>query len=110
MNLFQIYKSAMKSNLTDKIVLVQNGIDEVRRNATTGVQQNNNALSIFNFISNFGTTNQIKSSHSYLAESVLLSDLVDSVIKQEHPKKLVINMDIDGYECKALLGKMLRTN
>ena len=39
---FQIYRSAIKNKVLDKMTLISNGIDEVRRNATMYIDLSNN--------------------------------------------------------------------
>lgn len=100
-----MYISAMKSNLTDKIVLVQNRVDENREDLSKDTTQDSLISNIFNVIPNMiGLSKNIKDA-SNDADPISLSDIIDSVIEQEQPTRIVIKLDIGGYECKALLGK-----
>ena len=38
-------------------------------------------------------------------ETVLLSDVVEAAVVQENPSRIIMKMDIEGFECRAILGK-----
>ena len=37
-------------------------------------------------------------------QTALLSDVVDAVNYKESPSKIIMKMDIEGFECRAILG------
>ena len=103
-----MYRSSLKSNLTDQVVFVQNGIDETRRNTTMHIDKKNNGGSFVDFEPSVGRRKQhldgFKKEHPVI-ETVLLSDVVEAAVMQENPSRIIIKMDIEGFECKAILGK-----
>ena len=40
--IIQVYHSAIKSKVLDKMTLIQNGVDDIRRNATMYINPTNN--------------------------------------------------------------------
>ena len=39
-----------------------------------------------------------------MIETILLGDLLQAVSDDENPTKIIIKMDIEGFECRAILG------
>ena len=40
-------------------------------------------------------------------ETILLGDLLEAAMAHERPTRLVIKMDVEGFECRAILGENL---
>ena len=95
----------MKSNLVDKIVFVRNGIDEVRRKATMQIDMDNNGRSFLDA----SPAHLVGFKKEYLIiETVLLSDVVNAAVHHENPSHLIMKMDIEMFECRAILGNHFR--
>ena len=107
-----MYTSAIKSNLTRNLVFVQNGIDRVRRNVTMHTYPKNNGASYLHLNNNhttedssaIGTMTNHNLDASAEVKTILFSDLMHLVIQHEEPKRIIIKMDIELCECRALLG------
>ena len=106
-----MYRSSLKSNLLDNVELIQNGIDEVRRNTTMHIDADNNGGSFVDidpFIGKKKPMIGFKKEYPVI-ETVLLSDVVKAVIAQENPSGIIMKMDIEGFECRAILGTCFYT-
>ena len=90
-------KSSVLSRTSDRLVMIQNGIDETRRNVTMSILQTNNGGSHIQ-------TSDEQPSKTMETQTVLLSDVILEAVKVEQPKHIIIKMDIETYECKAFLG------
>ena len=99
----------MMSNLMHQVVFIQNGIDEIRRNITMHIDEDNNGGSFVDLVStSIGNTTHLKGykEEQPVIETVLLGDVLQAAIAQENPSKIVMKMDIEGFECRAILGKI----
>ena len=99
----------MMSNLSDNVIFVQNGIDQVRRNITMHIDEDNNGGS---FVDLDDTVNSRSHLEGYkkeqpTIETILLGDLLEAAMAHEKPTRLVIKMDVEGFECRAILGENL---
>ena len=103
------------SNLLQNIIFVQNGIDEIRRNITMHISENNNGASIVD-LDVFVRSDLKLSSGAHVKgykveqptiETILLGDLLGATLVLEKPTRIVIKMDIEGFECRAILGENL---
>ena len=90
-------KSSVLSGTSDQLVMIQNAIDDVRRNVTMSIVKANNGGSHIQ-------TSDEQPSKTMETRTVLLSDVILEAVKVERPKHIVIKMDIESYECKAFLG------
>ena len=97
----------MISNLTDNLVFVQNGIDQVRRNITMHIDKDNNGGSFVDLDTSIQSTKHLEGykKEQPLIETILLEDLLQASLTYEKPSRIVIKMDIEGFECRAILGK-----
>ena len=100
-----MYISSLKSNLTDKIILVQNMVDQKTEELTKETGHNTLISNIFSVIPNIiGLSSNIRDVRID-ADPISLSDIISSVIEQERPTRIVIKIAIGGFECNALLGR-----
>ena len=91
----------MLSHILERLTLVQNGVDDTRRNASMVIEANNNGGSYLGTDAN----NEITNIHGTSVETVLLSDIIDSIsAKLNHSTQMLIKMDNEGSECNAFLG------
>ena len=96
----------MLSGVLDKMVFIQNGMDEIRRNITMHIDVDNNGGSFVD-LDNSSTSNSHLEGYKKekpIIETALLADLIGAVTLQERPSKIIIKMDIEGFECRAILG------
>ena len=102
-----MYYSATMSNILSNVIFIQNGIDEIRRNITMHIDKNNNGGSFVDLNSSLtGTSNLVGYKKVQpMIETILLGDLLQAVSDEENPTKIIIKMDIEGFECRAILGK-----
>ena len=101
-----MYRSTLKSNLTDQVVFVHNGVDEIRRNITMHIDDENNGGSFVDTVSSNSDVQQ-KSKYKELRpviETVLLGDVLEAIHVSEKPTNIIMKMDIEGFECRAILG------
>ena len=101
-----MYYSATMSNILSNVIFIQNGIDEIRRNITMHIDKNNNGGSFVDLNSSLtGTSNLVGYKKVQpIIETILLGDLLEAVSDEENPTKIIIKMDIEGFECRAILG------
>ena len=102
----------MKSNLVDKIVLVRNGIDEIRQNTTMQIDMDNNGRSFLDVHPSYTKPKHLfgfKKNYRII-ETVLLSDIVNAAVGHENPSHLIMKMDIEMFECRAILGNHFRAS
>ena len=101
-----MYYSATMSNILSNVIFIQNGIDEIRRNITMHIDKNNNGGSFVDLNSSLtGTSNLVGYKKVQpMIETILLGDLLQAVSDEENPTKIIIKMDIEGFECRAILG------
>ena len=102
----QMYYSATMSNLLSNVIFIQNGIDEIRRNITMHIDKNNNGGSFVDLHSSHTGTSHLVGYKKVqpMIETILLADLLQAVSDEENPTKIIIKMDIEGFECRAILG------
>ena len=102
-----MYRSSLKSNLIDQVVFVQNGIDEVRRNTTMHIDEDNNGGSFVDMEPSIAGRKRLDGYKlaQPVIETILLSDVLEAAVMQENPTNIIIKMDIEGFECRAILGK-----
>ena len=96
----------MLSGVLDKMVFIQNGMDEIRRNITMHIDVDNNGGSFVDLDNYLTDRTQLEGykKERPIIETALLSDLLNAVTLQERPSKIIIKMDIEGFECRAILG------
>ena len=101
-----MYYSATMSGILSNVIFIQNGIDEIRRNITMHIDKNNNGGSFVDLNSSLtGTSNLVGYKKVQpMIETILLVDLLQAVSDEENPTKIIIKMDIEGFECRAILG------
>ena len=101
-----MYYSATMSNLLSNVIFIQNGIDEIRRNITMHIDKNNNGGSFVDLHSSRTGTSHLVGYKKVqpMIETILLADLLQAVSDKENPTKIIIKMDIEGFECRAILG------
>ena len=101
-----MYYSATMSNLLSNVIFIQNGIDEIRRNITMHIDKNNNGGSFVDLHSSHTGTSHLVGYKKVqpMIETILLADLLQAVSDEENPTKIIIKMDIEGFECRAILG------
>ena len=97
----------MLSGVLDKMVFIQNGMDEIRRNITMHIDVDNNGGSFVDLDNYLTDRTQLEGykKERPIIETALLSDLLNAVTLQERPSKIIIKMDIEGFECRAILGR-----
>ena len=97
---FLDYRSAKMSEVLSKMKFIQNGVDEVRREAAITINKNNNEASYIrlpeNSLNNRKTDQQL--------QTVLLNDILKAVKRSENPKQIIIKIDVELFECRAFLG------
>ena len=96
----------MLSGVLDKMVFIQNGMDEIRRNITMNIDVDNNGGSFVDLDNSFTSNTHLEGykKEKPVIETALLADLIEAVTLQERPSKIIIKMDIEGFECRAILG------
>ena len=97
----------MMSNLSDKVVFVQNGVDEVRRNITMHIDEDNNGGSFVDLDNSIKSKARLEGykKEQPVIETMLLGDLLQATFVHDKPSRIVMKMDIEGFECRAILGK-----
>ena len=97
----------MLSDVLDKMVFIQNGMDEIRRNITMNIDVDNNGGSFVDLDNSFTSNTHLEGykKEKPIIETALLADLIEAVTLQERPSKIIIKMDIEGFECRAILGR-----
>ena len=76
--------------------MVQNGVDNTRRNARIIIDDYNNGGSYLSNTTGDENLNMVK--------TVLLSDVIDEISRNSSSHQVLIKMDIEGSECNAFLG------
>ena len=101
-----MYCSATISRILSNVIFIQNGIDEIRRNITMHIDKNNNGGSFVDLHSSLTGTSHLVGYKKVqpMIETILLGDLLQAVFEEENPTKIIIKMDIEGFECRAILG------
>ena len=101
-----MYYSATMSSILSNVIFIQNGIDEIRRNITMHIDKKNNGGSFVDLHSSLtGTTHLVGyKKRQPMIETILLGDLLQAVSDEENPTSIIIKMDIEGFECRAILG------
>ena len=101
-----MYYSATMSGILRNVIFIQNGIDEIRRNITMHIDINNNGGSFVDLHSSLTGTSHLVGYNKVqpMIETILLGDLLQAVFEEENPTKIIIKMDIEGFECRAILG------
>ena len=101
-----MYYSATMSGILRNVIFIQNGIDEIRRNITMHIDKNNNGGSFVDLHSSLTGTSHLVGYNKVqpMIETILLGDLLQAVSDEENPTKIIIKMDIEGFECRAILG------
>ena len=101
-----MYYSATISRILSNVIFIQNGIDEIRRNITMHIDKNNNGGSFVDLQSSLTGTSHLVGYKKVqpMIETILLADLLQAVSDEENPTKIIIKMDIEGFECRAILG------
>ena len=102
-----MFRSSMLSGVLDKMVFIQNGMDEIRRNITMNIDVDNNGGSFVDLDNSFTSNTHLEGykKEKPIIETALLADLIEAVTLQERPSKIIIKMDIEGFECRAILGR-----
>lgn len=97
----------MLSGVLDKMVFIQNGMDEIRRNITMHIDVDNNGGSFVDLDNYLTDRTQLEGykKERPIIETALLADLLKAVTLEERPSKIIIKMDIEGFECRAILGR-----
>ena len=97
----------MMSNLLDNIIFVQNGIDQIRRNITMHIDEDNNGGSFVDLDESIKSRARLEGykKEQPIIETVLLGDLLKATMAHDNPTRIVVKMDIEGFECRAILGK-----
>ena len=103
------------SNLSQNMIFVQNGIDKDRRNITMHISYFNNGASVVDLDSSVSSNHKLTSGahvkgyklEQPTIETVLLGDLLGAALAHENPTRIVIKMDIEGFECRAILGEKI---
>ena len=95
------------SNLLDNIIFVQNGIDQVRRNITMHIDEDNNGGSFVDLDDSVKSRARLEGykKEQPIIETALLGDLLKATMAHDNPTRIVVKMDIEGFECRAILGK-----
>ena len=101
-----MYYSATMSGILSNVIFIQNGIDEIRRNITMHIDKKNNGGSFVDLHSSPTGTSHLVGYNKVqpMIETILLVDLLQAVSDEENPTKIIIKMDIEGFECRAILG------
>ena len=101
-----MYYSATMSGILSNVIFIQNGIDEIRRNITMHIDKNNNGGSFVDLHSSLTGTSHLVgyNKEQPMIETILLGDLLEAVSDEENPTEIIIKMDIEGFECRAILG------
>jgi len=97
-NIIKIMKSAVMSGLTDRMTIVQNAVDKVRREASMSINNINNGGSYVK------TAMSSSTDDNDVIKTVLLSDIFDAAVSHGQPDRIVIKADIERFECRAFLG------
>ena len=95
-----MYRSANLSGLLPKIKFIQNGVDEIRRNATIKINNLNNGASFVRLPEDL--VNESESNQPL--KTVLLTDITEAIKTYENPKQLIIKIDVELFECRVFLG------
>ena len=107
----KMYKSSLVSDLIEDVVFVRNGIDELRRNITMHIDEDNNGGSFVDLDNSMNRKTHLKGykREQPLIETVLLGDLLQAASIKEKPSHIIMKMDIEGFECRAILGIFIKT-
>lgn len=103
-NYARLRRSAELSELKD-IVIVKNAISDSRREVQLGLFMRKNYGSVHVVEKDKLTS----TSDNNIVKSILLSDVLDEVGNQaslDNPIDLIVKIDIEGQECKAILGSV----
>ena len=102
----KMYKSSLVSDLIDQVVFVRNGIDELRRNITMHIDADNNGGSFVDLDNSVKSRTRLKGykKDQPVIETVLLGDLLQAASIKERPARIIMKIDIEGFECRAILG------
>ena len=101
-----MYKSSLLSDLVDQVVFVRNGIDELRRNITVHIDEDNNGGSFVDLDNSIGRESHLKGykTDQPIIETTLLADLLQAATMKEKPSHIIMKIDIEGFECRAIQG------
>lgn len=105
-NVLRIHKASHVQNIQDKIILLNNAISSKRNELKffKGYDNNLNSPSHDNNKTYVRGDNPLL--ENYLAETILLDDIVKYIPKRENRKrykKAVLKMDLDSFEVYAIL-------
>ena len=106
-NVIKMYRSALKSGITDKLTIVQNAVAEIRRTGVMNIDKRNNGGSFLELKNNQSIKrDQVRTDTTNNVETVLLNDVFEAIKSNVVPKPLTVLMkiDIEHFECRAFLG------
>ena len=106
-NVIKIFRSALKSGISDKMTIVQNAIAETRRNGVMNIDLKNNGGSFLELTNNRRSkVEETKNSSKSFLQTVILNDVFEAIKTNVVPKPSVVMMkiDIEHFECRAFLG------
>ncbi len=100
-NILRIHKACKSEDLTSKITLIKNGISNKRNQVMRLVADSKNVGG--QFLSN--NLNNRTIDKKYIVKTILFDDLIEHLPKdsnRENYKKVIIKIDIEGFELFAL--------
>ena len=108
-NLIRMFRSALKSNVLDKLTFVQNGIDDIRRSTYMDIDRLNNGGSFISLTNQSEHSNTLRNTSFPLTirlQTVLLKDIFYAIRHHTSslPSAAVMKIDIENFECRAFLG------
>ena len=116
-NFIKMFRSALKSGISDKLTIIQNAISDNRRTGYMNIDQKNNGGSFLELDTNQSLNTKTKNQNlsKNMLQTVLLKDVIDAMPKTNvvsTPLSVLMKIDIEHFECRAFLGspEILRQN
>ena len=90
-------KTATLSKTSDRLVMVNNAVDNFRHNAHMAPVTDNGG-------GRMDESGDTPAPDAEEIQTVLLSDIINKAVEVEQPKNIIMKIDIETYECRAFMG------